>query len=99
MTARQRFLKLIYPLIKFLNRITNKNGNVFSSSKPALTSFYELKATLNNGETFDFDQLKNKKVLIVNTASDCGYTPQYLELEQLYEKEKKQFRDPRISRE
>ncbi len=88
MTARQRFLKIIYPLVKFLNRITNRNGNVFSSSRPALRSFYDLRATLNNGEDYDFSRLKNKKVLIVNTASDCGFTPQYQELEKLYESQK-----------
>ena len=88
MAARQRFLKIIYPIFKFLNWVTKKRSHIFSSSKPALRSFYDLKATLNNGEEFSFAQLKNKKVLIVNTASDCGFTPQYDGLEKLYEKEK-----------
>jgi glutathione peroxidase len=43
-----------------------------------------LQATLNDGQEFDFLQLKNKKILIVNTASDCGFTPQYEELEKLF---------------
>ena len=54
----------------------------------ASTSFYNLKVTLNNGKEFDFSQLKNKKVLIVNTASDCGFTNQYEGLQALYEKYK-----------
>ena len=88
MTTRQRFLKILYPLLKFLNRIFHSNAGIFSSDKPALRSFYSLKSVLNNGEEFDFNKLRNKKVLIVNTASDCGYTPQYHDLEKLYEKEK-----------
>jgi glutathione peroxidase len=51
-------------------------------------SFYNLKATLNNGTVLDFDQFKNKKVMIVNTASDCGFTNQYEGLQALYEKYK-----------
>ena len=46
--------------------------------------FYELKDTAINGQPMDFDKLKGKKVMIVNTASNCGYTGQYEELEKLY---------------
>jgi len=88
MTVRQRFLKIVYPLFRFLNRLFNRKSNFFSSSKPAVRSFYDLKAIMNNGEEFHFSTLRNKKVLIVNTASDCGFTPQYEALEELYEKEK-----------
>ena len=52
------------------------------------TSFYTLSATLNNGEQLDFSSLKGKKVLIVNTASKCGFTSQYADLEKLSERYK-----------
>lgn len=88
MTIKQRFLKTVYPFFKFLNRIFKTNANIFSSEKKAVEPFYGLSATLSNGDELDFYTLKNKKVLIVNTASDCGFTAQYGELETLYEQKR-----------
>jgi len=50
------------------------------------SGFYDFKVKTLEGETFDFASLKGKKVMIVNTASKCGYTPQYKDLEDLYKK-------------
>jgi hypothetical protein len=49
------------------------------------TSFYDLSCNTLEGETFDFESLIGKKVLIVNTASECGFTPQYEGLQKLHE--------------
>ncbi len=52
------------------------------------TGFYDFKVKTLEGGIFDFASLKGKKVMIVNTASKCGFTPQYQDLEDLYEKYK-----------
>ena len=53
-----------------------------------VTSIYEFKVPGLEGGTIDFSQYKGKKIMIVNTASKCGNTPQYAELEQLHKKYK-----------
>lgn len=50
------------------------------------TSIYDFKVPGLTGGTIDFSKYKGKKILIVNTASKCGNTPQYAELEELYKK-------------
>lgn len=48
-------------------------------------TLHDFTATTIDGKTFDFSTLKGKKVLIVNTASECALTPQYKKLQELYE--------------
>jgi len=48
-------------------------------------TIYQFKVTDINGNEFDLSTLKGKKVMIVNTASQCGLTPQYEQLEEVYE--------------
>jgi len=58
------------------------------SSLITASSIYDFKVEGLEGGSIDFSQFKGKKIMIVNTASKCGNTPQYAELEQLYEKYK-----------
>ena len=49
------------------------------------SAFYDFKIKGIDGKIIDFSKYAGKKVLIVNTASECGYTPQYKELQKLHE--------------
>ena len=53
-------------------------------------SIYDFKAVRNNGTELDFADYKGKVLMVVNTASKCGFTPQYKGLEALYQKYKDQ---------
>jgi len=89
MTLRQRLLKLVYPLFLLLQRIRSKQTILVNKEeKLPASSFYDLSATLSNGENLSFETLRGKKVLIVNTASDCVFTAQYEELQKLYQHSK-----------
>jgi glutathione peroxidase len=58
-----------------------ENKNMVRASE----NFYTMTATLNTGEEISFERYRGKKLLIVNLASQCGYTPQYKELETLHQ--------------
>lgn len=63
---------------------STKVTSTTATKKVMKKSIYDYKATDINGKTFDFSTLKGKKIIIVNTASKCGYTGQYDGLEKLY---------------
>jgi glutathione peroxidase len=92
MTIRQKLMKLFYPLLVWAQQksarkkiLVNRQGAVPS------VLFHSLSVTLNNGQQMPFEVLRGKKVLLVNTASNCGYTAQYAELQKLYEHTKDQL--------
>ena len=71
------------------NQAQNKKAKSTEKTIPmAKESIYQYKVTDLYGKEFDFAALKGKKVIIVNTASKCGLTPQYEDLEALYKEYK-----------
>ena len=75
-------LVLFFVIIFF---ITKSNGNELRNPEKS-SKIYQFELADINGTPFNFDQLKNKVVLIVNVASKCGFTNQYHGLEKLYKK-------------
>ncbi|MEO8515316.1 MAG: glutathione peroxidase [Flavobacterium sp.] len=76
-------------LVSCKNQEDNLKNQAVNSEKiktnMAGETIYQFKVKDIEGKEFDFASLKGKKVLIVNTASKCGLTPQYEQLEQLYD--------------
>jgi glutathione peroxidase len=62
--------------------------SIFLVAGVGVTSVYDFKVPGLDGKTIDLARFKGKKLLIVNTASKCGFTPQYADLEKLYEQYK-----------
>ncbi len=91
-TFKQTILRKMYPIIRKIGK-KGKNGTVLINSQNVEpgSSFYDLNVVLNSGKTLSFSELKGKKVVLVNTASNCGYTGQYSELQSLYESQANSF--------
>lgn len=90
MTAKQKVLKAIYPFLVAFNRLTGKNSSIISNIEKIrpVESLYDLSIVLNDGSRLALNVLRGKKIMFVNTASDCGYTGQYIELQKLHQQNK-----------
>jgi glutathione peroxidase len=84
-------MSILYAVLSLFGckQVKSKPENINMSDKSTFYQFLEAnpnaKVRSIDGNEVDYSQFKGKKVLIVNTASECGYTPQYEELQKLYE--------------
>jgi glutathione peroxidase len=87
LTGRQKIMKAIYPAITFAGRLFGMNADIIENKagvKP-IVSIYDITIELNDGSRQLLSFYKGRKILFVNTASDCGYTAQFDGLQNLYE--------------
>lgn len=81
---------LLLSVVAFLQNCTNQKSEVVKAKTQELMgkTIYDYKVEGLEGNEINFADYKGKKILIVNTASECGFTPQYADLEELHKKYK-----------
>ena len=86
MSTRQNMLKSVYPALTSITRFFGVNSRVVlpEEKNAPVVSLYDIPFETIAGEQSSLAAYKGKKIVIVNTASDCGYTGQYEELQSLY---------------
>jgi glutathione peroxidase len=80
--------KIVYPLLILFGCKDVKS--IPENLKETMTNknFHQFKVKTIDGKELNLSDFKGKKVLVVNVASQCGYTPQYKQLQELYERKK-----------
>ena len=74
---------LLLSAAAFLQNCTQQKKEISQDKNVAMKSIYDYKVEGLDGKEINFADFKGKKILIVNTASECGFTPQYADLEQV----------------
>ena len=90
MSKRQSMLRSFYPTLTKVTKffgVKTRSINPTAAKDP-VTSVYQIPIELNDGTNVTLEKWKGKKIIVVNTASDCGYTGQYEELQELYKQSK-----------
>lgn len=89
---KKALLIFCLPLLFFNCQSNAQKNNAVAHNSEAMNkeTIYQFKVQDLEGNEFDFSTLKGKKVMIVNTASKCGLTPQYKDLQAIYDKYKSQ---------
>jgi len=88
MTTRQKILRAMYPVFTGIQRLTGAQAKTYVAPKGQANagSIHALTFQMNDGTEKSLDAYRGKKILIVDTASDCGYTGQYQQLQALQDK-------------
>lgn len=93
---KMKKLVTLFSVVALFYSCQNQAQKNQTTSPTAITTpmsaetIYQFKVEDLDGNAFDFASLKGKKILVVNTASECGLTPQYEKLQAIYEKYKDQ---------
>ncbi|WP_295203874.1 glutathione peroxidase [uncultured Chryseobacterium sp.] len=82
----KKIFLLLLSFIAFFNSCAQKKSEASKTKTKALMgkTIYDYKVESLDGKEINFADFKGKKILVVNTASECGFTPQYADLEKLY---------------
>ncbi|CEJ69240.1 glutathione peroxidase [Chryseobacterium oranimense] len=86
----KKIFLLLLSFVAFLQNCTNQKSEISQAKTNELMgkTIYDFKVESLDGKEINFADFKGKKILIVNTASECGFTPQYADLEKVYEEYK-----------